>query len=55
MTVTADNARARETFDWQLQYTDLDVIIASSLAWERSLALRNTVQGTASGSDLVQI
>lgn len=42
MTVIADNARVREVFDWQPQYADLDVIIASSLAWERALALRNT-------------
>jgi UDP-glucose 4-epimerase len=48
MTVIADNARARQAFDWQPQYADLDVIIASSLAWERSLALRNTVQGNES-------
>jgi UDP-glucose 4-epimerase len=42
MTVIADNARVREVFDWQPQYADLDVILASSLAWERALALRNT-------------
>jgi UDP-glucose 4-epimerase len=42
MTVIADNARAREAFNWQPQYADLDVIIASSVAWERALAMRNT-------------
>jgi UDP-glucose 4-epimerase len=42
MTVIADNTLAREAFDWQPQYADLDTIISSSLAWERALAKRNT-------------
>ncbi|MGL4405304.1 MAG: UDP-glucose 4-epimerase GalE [Notoacmeibacter sp.] len=42
MTVIADNARARQEFEWQPKYADLDVIIASSLAWEQALAKRNT-------------
>ncbi len=42
MTVIADNTRLSDVFDWQPKYADLDKIIASSLAWERSLAMRNT-------------
>ena len=42
MTVIADNTRACKAFDWQPKYADLDKIIASSLAWERALTMRNT-------------
>ena len=42
MTVIADNTRARDAFNWQPKHADLDKIIASSLAWERALARRNT-------------
>ena len=47
MTVIADNSRARDAFDWQPKYADLDTIIASSLAWERALAKRNTTPSIA--------
>ena len=45
MTVIADNARARQAFNWEPKYADIDVIIASSLVWERALAMRNTTPG----------
>lgn len=44
MTVIADNTRARTEFDWKPNYADLDLIIASSLAWEQALAKRNYAQ-----------
>jgi UDP-glucose 4-epimerase len=47
MTVIAENARARHAFDWKPKYADLDVIIASSLAWEQALIKRNTAPSIA--------
>jgi UDP-glucose 4-epimerase len=38
--LVAGVARIHETLDWQPQYDDLDVIVKTSLAWERKLLAR---------------
>lgn len=39
--VVAGAARVREVLGWKPRYDDLDLIVASALAWERHLAQRN--------------
>ena len=35
--LVADSARIRSALGWQPQYDDLDFIVRTALAWERSL------------------
>ncbi len=39
--IVAGAARVREILGWQPRYDDLDIIVASALAWERHLSQRN--------------
>lgn len=44
VSVVADSTRARQELGWQPQLDDLDLIVEHALAWERSLATRNTAR-----------
>jgi UDP-glucose 4-epimerase len=46
--VIADSARLKQTLGWRPRHNDIDVIAASSLAWEKSLAQRNSCHGIES-------
>jgi len=39
--VVADSTLARERFGWRPEHDDLDECVATALAWEKSLSLRN--------------
>ncbi|MBL8572356.1 MAG: UDP-glucose 4-epimerase GalE [Hyphomicrobiaceae bacterium] len=43
--VVARNERIRSLLPWQPRYQDIDKIVATTLAWERSLASRNDLRG----------